>query len=146
MTVWAFALPGGGWEFHVPVCTTSGLVLSFDLSDTRGKHISGRSTYVEGLPARVVVLTVNDLTLADNSFNVDEVSVGPDDRSKESPQLEGLDVIITTSDSAAEFNPGDLDPSLVAVYHGRDRDPVRTFARDEADDQDLLTKFCGSLG
>jgi len=146
LTVWAFAGPRGGWEFHVPVCDVSGLILRFELADSDGAWVSGRSTYVEGRSARVVTLTVDDQTLADNTFNVDEVSVGKDDSTKRPPRLADLDdIIITTTDAAAEFSPSPVDGSTVAEYRGRRRGPVRTFARAEADDQRLLADFCGSL-
>jgi hypothetical protein len=146
LTVLVFAGPAGGWEFHVPVCHASGLILRFELGDSHGAEISGRSTYVEGRPARVVILTVDDRTLADNSFNVDEVAVGSDDRTKQSPRLADLnDVLITTSDAGAAFTPESIDGSTVAEYRGLRRSPVRTFARAEADDQRLLADFCGSL-
>ena len=145
LTVWVFAEPDGGWEFHVPVCHASGLILRFELGDSHGAEISGRSTYVKGRPARVVILTVDDRTLADNSFNVDEVAVGSDDRTTQSPRLDDLDIVITTSDAGAAFTPEAVDGSAVAEYRGLRRSPVRTFARAEADDQRLLADFCGSL-
>ena len=144
LTVWAFTLPEGGWEFHVPVCGTSGLVLGFDLSDSHGAEVSARSTYVANRPARVVVLTVNAQTLAENSFNVDEVKVGRDDRTKGSPKIDELDVFVSTSQAAAEFRPKERSASDVAVYVGIRREPVQIISRSTADDHQLLKDACST--